>query len=141
VAPAWGRIDFAAGVLTIRANIAQKRMTTWKSKHISEHQAEVERGRGAGWRRPIKREADLSKRYEAHLTAHRVVARYRVRPAGEITDMITDLFDVTGSEPYEVQRVSTRHVVRLAIGRLLDEHRRAAGGTATGSGPVDETPS
>jgi hypothetical protein len=69
-------------------------------------------------------EAALVARYRAHLSSQQhVLKRNRVRPAGELHFLRTDLYDVTARELYEAKGTATRDVVRHAIGQLLDYRR------------------
>jgi 5-methylcytosine-specific restriction protein A len=72
----------------------------------------------------VRREALLSDRFQAFLEFHgRTVRRYRVKPAGSLSTLLTDLYDVTASVLYEAKAASTRECVRMAIGQLLDYRR------------------
>jgi hypothetical protein len=71
-----------------------------------------------------RRESDLVQRYRQQLEAggHRV-RRWRLRPAGEVRPLLTDIYDVTDDELYEAKGVATRDAIRRAIGQLLDYRR------------------
>ncbi|MBE1485207.1 restriction endonuclease [Plantactinospora soyae] len=72
----------------------------------------------------LRRETNLSKRYEKHLVDQgHIVGRCRVRPPGEIGYLFTDLYDSTADELYEAKAVSTRDAIRCAIGQLFDYRR------------------
>jgi hypothetical protein len=71
-----------------------------------------------------RRESELVQRYKQHLEASgHTVRRWRLRPAGEVRPLLTDLYDVTNDELYEAKGVATRDAIRRAIGQLLDYRR------------------
>ncbi|MCU1612633.1 MAG: hypothetical protein JWO98_173 [Frankiales bacterium] len=71
-----------------------------------------------------KREADLVDRYAAMLAKERhPVRRWRLRAPGELTSMLTDLYDATEQELYEAKGSANRASIRLALGQLLDYER------------------
>lgn len=68
-----------------------------------------------------KREAELVRRYILTLTNQRhCLRRWKLRPPGELTSMLTDLYDETVRELYEAKGSANRPSVRLALGQLLD---------------------
>jgi hypothetical protein len=72
----------------------------------------------------VKLEAELVARYQAHLEAGgSSCCRYRLRPAGELRDLYTDILDTTKNVLYEAKGVSSREAVRMALGQLLDYSR------------------
>jgi hypothetical protein len=71
-----------------------------------------------------KREAQLVARFEEHLKqlGHKTL-RYRIRPPGELRDLLTDTYDETAHELYEAKSAPTRDALRRAVGQLLDYRR------------------
>jgi hypothetical protein len=49
--------------------------------------------------------------------------RQRIKPAGALTWLATDLYDPDTGELYEAKASSVRNEIRLAIGQLLDYRR------------------
>ncbi|MGY1640050.1 hypothetical protein ACI782_02820 [Geodermatophilus sp. SYSU D00703] len=71
-----------------------------------------------------KREALLVKRYRTVLARRgHPVRRWQLRPTGELTTMLTDLYDETAQELYEAKGSASRPSMRLALGQLLDYER------------------
>jgi hypothetical protein len=71
-----------------------------------------------------RRESELVSRYRAFLTAQgHAVKRWRLRPAGELLPLLTDIYNETTAELYEAKGTAVRNSVRLAIGQLLDYRR------------------
>lgn len=71
-----------------------------------------------------KRENELVERYAALLTKQgHSVRRWRLRAPGELTDMLTDIFDESAQELYEAKGSANRASIRLALGQLLDYER------------------
>lgn len=79
-------------------------------------------GEGRRW------EAALMAGLEAHLTAQgRSVKRVAIRVAGETVPMLTDTYDVTARELFEVKPTASRAHVRAAVAQLLDYRRHVEG--------------
>ena len=71
-----------------------------------------------------KREAELVKRFEAHLeVSGHTFTRWRIRPPGELLSLLTDTYDLTVDELYEAKGTTTRDAIRRAIGQLFDYRR------------------
>jgi hypothetical protein len=71
-----------------------------------------------------RREAQLVQRYRQYLEERGgVVHRHRIRPAGELKPLFSDLFDVRRNVLVEAKGSTTREAVRMAIGQLLDYSR------------------
>ncbi|MEP9364008.1 hypothetical protein ABLE68_13650 [Nocardioides sp. CN2-186] len=72
----------------------------------------------------VRREALLTRRFRVFMSSQgRTLRRYRVRPAGAIAPLYTDVYDIDGRVLYEAKAASTRENVRMAIGQLLDYRR------------------
>jgi hypothetical protein len=79
---------------------------------------------GSGGVTAERRESKLVQRYTEFLrAAGHEVRRWRIRPPGELRDLLTDLYDTTEGELYEAKGVTTRDAIRRAIGQLLDYRR------------------
>jgi hypothetical protein len=52
-----------------------------------------------------------------------VVRRWKLRAPGELTSMLTDIYDETERELYEAKGSANRPSIRLALGQLLDYER------------------
>jgi len=78
-----------------------------------------------GTKKAVKREAELTDRFEAYLkdTHKHSVARYRIATAGSSGNQFTDLADETAKILYEAKGVTNRMSVRLALGQVLDYGR------------------
>lgn len=71
-----------------------------------------------------RREAMLMLALEEQLRAQGHTARrFRVRPPGSASSMVTDTYDATTGCLYEVKATSDRTAVRMALGQLLDYRR------------------
>lgn len=81
-------------------------------------------------RTAVKREDSLVKRYRKHLEAQQhTVARRKIKPAGQLVSLFTDVYDLTAGELYEAKGTARRDDVRMAIGQLFDYRRRMPAGT------------
>lgn len=78
-----------------------------------------------GTKTAVKREAELTHRFEAYLreTHQHSVARYRIATAGSSGNQFTDLADETAKILYEAKGITNRMSVRLALGQILDYGR------------------
>jgi hypothetical protein len=71
-----------------------------------------------------RREADLMRRFKASLESMgHEVARWRIRPPGELRYLYNDLFDITANDLYEAKGSISRDAIRMAVGQLLDYRR------------------
>lgn len=71
-----------------------------------------------------RREAALMQALEDQLRAQgHTVGRFRLRPPGSATSLVTDTYDVTRGRLFEVKATSDRNAVRMALGQLLDYRR------------------
>jgi hypothetical protein len=71
-----------------------------------------------------RRETELAERYRTHLTSlGHTVFRWKLKLAGQISELHTDLYDDHDNELYEAKGTATRDAVRHAIGQLLDYRR------------------
>jgi hypothetical protein len=69
-------------------------------------------------------ESQLVKRFTEYLLAqNHEVKRWKLLPSGEISPLLTDLYDVNEKELFEAKGSATRNHVRLAIGQLFDYKR------------------
>lgn len=69
-------------------------------------------------------EATLMRQLEEHLTdLGHVVRRATIRPAGDSARLVTDTYDVTSGELFEVKPDASRAHVRAAVAQLLDYRR------------------
>jgi hypothetical protein len=76
-------------------------------------------------RTALKRENTMVDRYRSILEADgREIVRRRIKPAGQLVSLYTDLYDVTDGELYEAKGTARRDDVRMAIGQLFDYRRR-----------------
>lgn len=79
-----------------------------------------------------RREAALMTELETALLAvGHEVGRVKVLVPGSVRPLLTDTFDVTRGELFEVKAAATRANVRMAIGQLLDYRRHIEGVTST----------
>lgn len=80
--------------------------------------AATDRREGQRW------EASLMRQLEAYLSSlQHTIRRADIRPAGETARLITDTYDVTAGELFEIKPDSSRPYVRAAVAQLRD-HRR-----------------
>jgi 5-methylcytosine-specific restriction protein A len=71
-----------------------------------------------------RKESNLADRFKnQHPSGATAFKRWRLRPAGELNYLHTDLYDTTTNTLYEAKAHATRDSVRLAIGQLLDYRR------------------
>jgi hypothetical protein len=76
----------------------------------------------------VRREADLVARFKLHLKhAGHKLDRYKLKPAGELRHLYTDIYDHTDNVLYEAKATATRDAVRMAVGQLLDYRRHVPG--------------
>lgn len=69
-------------------------------------------------------ESDLVVAYEAHLDSlEHTHGRYRLRPAGQLRSLRTDVINTTTNELIEAKGRTTRSALREAIGQLFDYRR------------------
>lgn len=69
-------------------------------------------------------EASLMRQLEEHLTGlGHIIRRAAIRPAGDSARLLTDTYDVTSGELFEVKPDASRAHVRAAVARLLDYRR------------------
>src|SRR5207253_1630910 len=69
-------------------------------------------------------ESDLADRLAEHLSKQgHATHRWRIRPARELRDLLTDIYDETTRTLYEANGTATRNSVRTLIGQLLDYRR------------------
>lgn len=77
-----------------------------------------------------RREAALAERLKRFLEERgRSVRRYKLRHAGSLQDLYTDLYDETDKVLYELKASASRESVRMALGQLLDYRRLMPTGT------------
>jgi hypothetical protein len=80
--------------------------------------AATDRREGQRW------EASLMRQLEAYLSSlQHTIRRADIRPSGEAARLITDTYDVTAGELFEIKPDSSRPYVRAAVAQLRD-HRR-----------------
>jgi hypothetical protein len=71
-----------------------------------------------------RREQSLVLEYCEAVTAEgRELARFRVRPAGEARELVSDIYDKTRNNLIEAKGTGSRGEVRMAIGQLFDYRR------------------
>ncbi|MBO0827148.1 MAG: restriction endonuclease [Streptosporangiales bacterium] len=91
---------------------------------VEGHRSETFETAAVVGRTALRRESDLVKRLESWLRAQgHEVARWAIRPAGELRMLWTDTYDMTAKELYEAKGSANRWAIRLAIGQLLDYRR------------------
>ncbi len=70
-----------------------------------------------------RREGELVDRYKAWAGPAETFSRWRLRPAGELRALFTDIYSETQNVLYEAKGTATRNAIRVAIGQLLDYRR------------------
>jgi hypothetical protein len=71
-----------------------------------------------------RREATLTDAFSEHLRSRgHQLHRWRIRPAGELRTLWTDIYDSTTKTLYEAKSSATRDAVRNLVGQLLDYKR------------------
>jgi hypothetical protein len=69
----------------------------------------------------IRREWELSEAFRASLgDSANSIRRWKIRPAGALRPLYTDMYDPDRRELYEVKASNSREAVRSALGQLLD---------------------
>ncbi|WP_223290869.1 hypothetical protein [Streptomyces avicenniae] len=99
--------------------------TSAKDKKTENHATDETTSNVAGGaRKVIRREGQLTKAFQAHLTAAGHTHKsFQITVAGERGTLTPDIYDVTDNVLYEAKGLSTRAHVRMAIGQLLDYRR------------------
>jgi hypothetical protein len=91
---------------------------------VEAHQAPEFETKGSMPSTAMRRESELVGRYmKALAKAQHPVRRWKVKPPGELRALLTDIFDETTKELYEVKGTATREAVRSAVAQLLDYSR------------------
>ena len=71
-----------------------------------------------------KREAQLVARFKAFRgKSGNELKRFKIRPAGDLSYQLTDVYDPATKTLYEAKGTTTRESVRMAVGQLLDYRR------------------
>lgn len=71
-----------------------------------------------------RREQKLVLKYEEYLLTKGIrLSRFRIRPPGEVEDLVCDIYDRTRGNLIEAKASGTRGELRMAIGQVLDYGR------------------
>lgn len=107
-----GRADEpTSGVEVIREPVESNEIKSFERRGTMSHTAH-------------RREAELMARLESHLDGlGREVCRLRIKLPDSSTELLTDTFDVSRGDLYEVKASSTRENMRMAVGQLIDYAR------------------